>query len=58
VLVIGAHSVDFVWRAGGAVAVNTAAGGEARVIALSFAAARQAGGLSYDLDGLRALVEP
>ena len=29
-LVIGAHSADFVWRAGGAVAVTTAAGGEAR----------------------------
>ena len=35
-LVVGAHSADFVWRAGGAVAVATAAGGEARVIALSY----------------------
>ena len=28
-MVIGAHSADFVWRAGGAVAVTTAGGGEA-----------------------------
>ncbi len=34
-LVIGAHSADFVWRSGGAVAVTTAAGGRAKVIALS-----------------------
>ncbi|MGH2914106.1 MAG: PIG-L deacetylase family protein, partial [Solirubrobacteraceae bacterium] len=34
-LVIGAHSADFVWRAGGAIAVATAGGGDARVIALS-----------------------
>jgi 4-oxalomesaconate hydratase len=35
-LVIGAHSADFVWRAGGVVAVTTAAGGTARVLALSY----------------------
>jgi len=35
-LVIGAHSADFVWRAGGAIAVTTAGGGTARVIALSY----------------------
>jgi 4-hydroxy-4-methyl-2-oxoglutarate aldolase len=35
-LVIGAHSADFVWRAGGAIAVTTANGGAARVIALSY----------------------
>jgi 4-oxalomesaconate hydratase len=35
-LVIGAHSADFVWRAGGLVAVTTAAGGTARVLALSY----------------------
>ena len=28
--VIGAHSADFVWRAGGAIAVTTAAGGDGR----------------------------
>jgi 4-oxalomesaconate hydratase len=35
-LVIGAHSADFVWRAGGAVAVTTSNGGSARVLALSY----------------------
>ncbi|MGH2883114.1 MAG: PIG-L family deacetylase, partial [Solirubrobacteraceae bacterium] len=35
-MVIGAHSADFVWRAGGAIAVTTDGGGEARVIALSY----------------------
>jgi 4-oxalomesaconate hydratase len=35
-LVIGAHSADFVWRAGGAIAVTTAAGGTAHVLALSY----------------------
>ena len=33
---IGAHSADFVWRAGGAVAVATTGGGSARVVALSY----------------------
>jgi 4-oxalomesaconate hydratase len=35
-LVIGAHSADFVWRAGGVIAVTTAAGGTAHVLALSY----------------------
>jgi 4-oxalomesaconate hydratase len=35
-LVIGAHSADFVWRAGGLIAVTTAGGGTARVLALSY----------------------
>src|SRR5262245_18471654 len=35
-LVIGAHSADFVWRSGGLIAVTTAAGGTARVLALSY----------------------
>jgi 4-oxalomesaconate hydratase len=34
--VIGAHSADFVWRAGGVIAVTTAAGGTAQVLALSY----------------------
>ena len=42
VLVIGAHSADFVWRAGGAVAAATGAGGEARVIALGSRTTRSA----------------
>jgi len=45
VLVIGAHSADFVWRAGGAVAATTAAGGNARVIALSYGERGESGEL-------------
>ncbi|HEY3728719.1 MAG TPA: PIG-L deacetylase family protein [Solirubrobacteraceae bacterium] len=45
VLVIGAHSADFVWRSGGAVAVCTAAGGSARVIALSYGERGESGEL-------------
>jgi 4-oxalomesaconate hydratase len=45
VLVVGAHSADFVWRAGGAVAVTTAAGGTARVIALSYGERGESGEL-------------
>jgi 4-oxalomesaconate hydratase len=44
-LVIGAHSADFVWRAGGAVAVATAAGGAARVVALSYGERGESGEL-------------
>jgi 4-oxalomesaconate hydratase len=44
-LVIGAHSADFVWRSGGAIAVTTAAGGEARVLALSYGERGESGEL-------------
>ncbi len=44
-MVIGAHSADFVWRAGGAVAVTTAAGGTASVIALSYGERGESGEL-------------
>jgi 4-oxalomesaconate hydratase len=44
-LVIGAHSADFVWRAGGAIAVTTAAGGSARVLALSYGERGESGEL-------------
>ena len=44
-LVVGAHSADFVWRAGGACAVTTANGGEARVIALSYGERGESGEL-------------
>jgi 4-oxalomesaconate hydratase len=50
VLVIGAHSADFVWRAGGAVAVATAAGGQARVIALSYGERGESGELWKEPD--------
>jgi 4-oxalomesaconate hydratase len=44
-LVIGAHSADFVWRAGGAVAVTVANGGAAGVIALSYGERGESGEL-------------
>lgn len=44
-LVIGAHSADFVWRAGGAIAVTTAGGGVARVVALSYGERGESGEL-------------
>ena len=44
-LVIGAHSADFVWRAAGAVAVTTSGGGVARVIALSYGERGESGEL-------------
>src|SRR5204863_6896338 len=45
VLVIGAHSADFVWRAGGAVAKAVQAGGSAEVIALSYGERGESGEL-------------
>jgi 4-oxalomesaconate hydratase len=44
-MVIGAHSADFVWRAGGAAAVTTTGGGEAKVIALSYGERGESGEL-------------
>lgn len=44
-LVIGAHSGDFVWRAGGAIAVATAGGGTASVLALSYGERGESGEL-------------
>lgn len=44
-LVVGAHSADFVWRAAGAIAVHTAAGGEARVVSLSYGERGESGEL-------------
>jgi 4-oxalomesaconate hydratase len=49
-LVIGAHSADFVWRAGGAVAVCTAAGGTAEVVALSYGERGESGELWKEPD--------
>ena len=45
VQVIGAHSADFVWRAGGAVAVAVESGGTAEVIALSYGERGESGEL-------------
>lgn len=43
--VIGAHSADFVWRAGGAIAKAVELGGEAEVIALSYGERGESGEL-------------
>jgi 4-oxalomesaconate hydratase len=44
-MVIGAHSADFVWRAGGAIAVTTSDGGAAHVVALSYGERGESGEL-------------
>jgi 4-oxalomesaconate hydratase len=44
-LVIGAHSADFVWRAGGAIAVTTSQGGDALVLSLSYGERGESGEL-------------
>jgi 4-oxalomesaconate hydratase len=50
VQVIGAHSADFVWRAGGAVAKAVSLGGTAEVIALSYGERGESGEL-WKADG-------
>ena len=47
-MVIGAHSADFVWRAGGAIAVATATGRTAHVLALSYGERGESGELWKD----------
>ena len=44
-MVVGAHSADFVWRSGGAVAVTTSQGGSALVLALSYGERGESGEL-------------
>ena len=44
-LVIGAHSADFVWRAGGVIAVTTSGGGAVLVLALSYGERGESGEL-------------
>jgi 4-oxalomesaconate hydratase len=44
-LAIGAHAADFVWRAGGALALTTEGGGAASVIALSYGEKGESGEL-------------
>jgi 4-oxalomesaconate hydratase len=44
-VVVGAHSADFVWRAAGTIAVTTAQGGSATVIALSYGERGESGNL-------------
>jgi 4-oxalomesaconate hydratase len=45
VLVVSAHSADFVWRAAGAIATVTAAGGTAEIVALSYGERGESGEL-------------
>src|ERR1051326_6592179 len=44
-LVVGAHAADFVWRAAGAIAMHTSAGGKATVVALSYGERGESGDL-------------
>jgi 4-oxalomesaconate hydratase len=44
-LVIGAHSADFLWRAAGAIALTTSKGGQASVVALSYGERGESGNL-------------
>ncbi|MFB6395863.1 PIG-L deacetylase family protein [Polymorphospora lycopeni] len=44
-LVVSAHAADFVWRAAGAVALHTAAGGSATVVCLSYGERGESGDL-------------
>jgi 4-oxalomesaconate hydratase len=49
-MVIGAHAADFVWRAGGVIAVTIASGGTASVIALSYGERGESGELWKEPD--------
>jgi 4-oxalomesaconate hydratase len=49
-LAIGAHAADFVWRAGGALAVTAESGGAASVVALSYGERGESGELWKELD--------
>jgi 4-oxalomesaconate hydratase len=44
-LVVGAHSADFLWRSAGTIAVTTSQGGEALVLALSYGERGESGTL-------------
>lgn len=47
-LVVGAHSADFLWRSAGTIGVNTLAGGETTVLALSYGERGESGNLWKD----------
>ena len=49
-LVVGAHSADFLWRAGGTIALVTSQGGSAMVIALSYGERGESGELWKEPD--------
>lgn len=50
ILVVGAHSADFVWRSAGAIALTTSRGGSAVVIALSYGERGESGNLWKEPD--------
>lgn len=50
ILVVGAHSADFVWRSAGVIAVTTSRGGSAVVIALSYGERGESGNLWKEPD--------
>ncbi len=56
-LVVGAHSADFVWRASGALATHTSSGGDAMVIALSYGERGESGELWKQPDQTEAAVK-
>src|SRR5512146_1645347 len=45
ILVVGAHSADFVWRAAGTIATITSQGGSASIVALSYGERGESGEL-------------
>jgi 4-oxalomesaconate hydratase len=49
-LIVGAHSGDFVWRAAGAITAATSQSGEARVVALSYGERGESGDLWNEPD--------
>lgn len=49
-LVVGAHSADFLWRAGGTIALTTSQGGNATVVALSYGERGESGELWKEPD--------
>ena len=50
ILVVGAHSADFVWRAAGTIAIITSQGGSASVVALSYGERGESGELWKEQD--------
>lgn len=50
IMVVGAHSGDFLWRAGGIIAITTARGGSASIVALSYGERGESGDLWKESD--------
>ena len=47
-LIVSAHAADFVWRAGGVIALHTAAGGTATIVSLSYGENGESGDLWHE----------